>query len=138
MTVEELAVLGSRPFIALVEDDESLRIAISSLLRSFGWTVYTFACAEEYLASPRANYTSCLITDVQMPGLSGMELQSVLTTRGLTIPTIIITAFPDDRMRRRSLEAGAVCFLTKPFDEHCLIQCVDAALQGDAHPDGRF
>jgi FixJ family two-component response regulator len=126
--------LGKRPVISIVDDDESLRVAIRSLLSSFGWTVETFACAEDYLHSPRVNDSSCLIVDVHMPGMSGVELQKSLAARGHATPLIFITAFPDERIRTGVLEAGAVCFLSKPFDEQSLIECVNAAITGDHAP----
>ena len=120
--------MGNRPLISIVDDDESLRVAIRSLLKSFGWDVYTFATAEDYLDSARVNDTCCLIADVRMPGMNGIELHSALVAQGHSTPVIFITAFPDDRIRARSLQAGATCFLSKPFDEQCLIGCVDKAL----------
>jgi FixJ family two-component response regulator len=126
--------LGNSPFISIVDDDESVRVATGSLLRSFGWAVYAFASAEAYLRSPRVNDTSCLIVDVQMPGMTGVELQRVLAARGYSTPVIFITAFPDDGIRARLLQAGAVCFLSKPFDEQSLLRCVYAALNGEAGP----
>jgi FixJ family two-component response regulator len=122
--------LESVPVISIIDDDESVRIALNSLVRSHGFVVYTFSSAEEFLQSPRMNDTSCLITDVQMPGMKGGELQSLLIARGQRTPVIFISAFPEERIRTRLLEAGAICFLSKPFDEGALMKCLDAALKG--------
>lgn len=119
------------PIISIVDDDESIRIAMSSLVRSLGYVAYTFTSAEDFLRSPRVNETSCLITDVQMPGMNGVELQARLRAKGLRMPIVFITAYPDERTRARSLNGGAVCYLTKPFDEQTLIGCLERALQGD-------
>lgn len=123
--------LGNIPLASIIDDDESVRIATKSLLSSLGWAVHTFASAEEYLESQSLNDTSCLIIDVQMPGMSGVELQRVLTNRGYSIPIVFITAFPEDRIERRALQGGALCFLTKPFDETSLILCLEKALTSD-------
>ena len=102
---------------------------MSSLVRSLGYESCVFWSAEEFLTSPRLNVTSCLIADVQMPGMSGMELQDDLAGRRPRIPVIFITAFPEERIRRRAEAAGAVAFFSKPVDSHALIQCLDAALR---------
>jgi FixJ family two-component response regulator len=123
------------PVISIIDDDESVRVATQRLVRSLGFTAHTFACPEEFLQSPRLNDSSCLIADVQMPGMSGVELQSLLTARGNRTPIIFITAFPDEKIRTRALEGGAICFLSKPFDGSTLIRCLDAALKGN-HDNG--
>lgn len=117
------------PVISIVDDDASVRVATRNLLSSLGYTVYTFASAEEFLRSAHFNDTSCVIADVQMPAMSGIELQALLLTRGHQVPFIFITAFPEDYMRAKALKAGAICFLAKPFDRLTLIQCLDAALE---------
>ncbi len=104
---------------------------MTSLLRSLGLAVYTFSSAEDFLQSPRLNDTSCLITDVQMPGMSGIELQRHLIANGQRLPTIFITAYPEERLRARATEAGAIGYLTKPFDDETLIRCITAALESD-------
>jgi FixJ family two-component response regulator len=113
---------------SVIDDDASIRVAIDSLLRSRGYTVYTFASPAEFLRSPRLNETSCVITDVRMPDMSGVELQTLLRGQGRSVPFIFITAFPEESARRRALHDGAVCFLSKPFDAPTLIRCVEAAL----------
>jgi FixJ family two-component response regulator len=102
---------------------------MSSLVRSLGYRARVFASAEEFLSSPQLNDTSCVIADVQMPGMSGMELQEELVARRPRLPIIFITAFPEERIRRRAEAAGAVAFFSKPVDSHALIQCLDAALR---------
>ena len=89
---------------------------------------YTFESCRDFLESPQLLSTSCIIADVQMPGMSGVELQSTLETRGLTIPLIFITAYPDDKIRKQALDAGAVCFLNKPFQGTSIIECIERAL----------
>jgi FixJ family two-component response regulator len=115
--------------ISIIDDDLSVRQATDGLVRSLGYRAATFASAEDYLQSDRMNETSCVIADVQMPGLSGVELQSLLITRGHRTPMIFITAFPEEKVRRRVLEAGAIGFLSKPFDEELLIEYLETALR---------
>jgi FixJ family two-component response regulator len=116
------------PVISIIDDDPSVRKATDGLVRSLGYRSLTFASAEDFLESDHIEDTSCVITDVQMPGLSGVELQSVLNARGARLPMIFITAFPEDRIRRSVLEAGAVGFLSKPFEEAVLIDYLQTAL----------
>jgi FixJ family two-component response regulator len=115
--------------ISIIDDDPFVRTATDGLVRSLGYRATTFASAEEYLQSHRINDTSCVITDVQMPGLSGVELQSLLVARGNSTPMIFITAFPEEKVRARVLQAGAIGFLTKPFDEDHLIKHLQTALR---------
>ena len=117
------------PMISIIDDDPFVRAATDGLVRSLGYRAATFASAEDYLQSDRVNDTSCVITDVQMPGLSGVELQSVLHARGNCTPMIFITAFPEEKVRRRVLAAGAIGFLSKPFDEDHLIEHLQTALR---------
>jgi FixJ family two-component response regulator len=116
------------PVISIVDDDKSVREATKGLVRSLGYGAAAFASAEDFLQSDHVNDTACLITDVQMPGLSGVELQSRLIAQGNRTPIIFITAFPEERIRTRALEAGAVGFLSKPFNEDRLIEYIHAAL----------
>jgi FixJ family two-component response regulator len=124
--------LRSTPLISIVDDDESIREATKGLVRSLGYHAATFASAEEFLSSDRVNDTHCLITDVQMPGLSGVELQRRLIAQGRPKPTIFVTAFPDEKTRARAMTAGAIGYLSKPFSEESLIECLDTALNGAA------
>jgi FixJ family two-component response regulator len=121
--------LTKAPMISIIDDDPFVRAATDGLVRSLGYRAATFASAEEYLQSDRINDTSCVITDVQMPGLSGVELQSQLIARGNCTPMIFITAFPEEKVRRRVLEAGAIGFLSKPFDDEQLIEHLQTALR---------
>jgi FixJ family two-component response regulator len=116
--------------ISVVDDDASVRAATDNLLRSLGYAVCTFVSAEEFLRSAQLNDTSCVIADVQMPGMSGVDLQARLLTQGYRVPFIFITAFPEKTICARALKAGAICFLTKPFDRQTLIRCLDTALEG--------
>jgi len=114
--------------ISIVEDDASVREATRGLVRSLGYSTATFASAEEYLRSERVRDTACLITDVQMPGMSGIDLQDRLIADGRRTPIIFVTAYPEERIRVRALGAGAVGFLSKPFNDESLIECLDRAL----------
>jgi FixJ family two-component response regulator len=121
------------PLIAIVDDDESVRSALGSLMKSLGFAAETFPSADEFLASSGLRRTSCLIVDVNMPGMTGPTLHRHLLASGKSIPTILITAYPDDGVREAALREGAIGFLTKPFDERDLIACVHSAL-GTADP----
>jgi FixJ family two-component response regulator len=114
--------------ISIVDDDESVREATKGLVRSLGYTAATFGSAEEFLNSEQRHDTSCVIADVQMPGLSGVEMQRQLIAEGDRLPMIFVTAFPEDRVRASAMAAGAVGFLSKPFNEEHLIGCLDSAL----------
>jgi FixJ family two-component response regulator len=115
--------------ISIVDDDEELREATKGLVRSLGYAAATFGSAEEFLNSERRHDTSCVIADVQMPGLSGVEMQRQLIAEGNRLPMIFVTAFPEDRIRASAMEAGAVGFLSKPCNEEHLIGCLDSALK---------
>src|SRR6266436_7954764 len=121
--------LQHRPIISIIDDDESMRCALKSLVTSLGFKAYTFASAQQYLDSPRLDDTSCLISDLQMPGLNGIELQQSLLAQGRHIPIIFVTAFPEERMRARAIEAGALGFLGRPFDSSKLVELIDKALE---------
>jgi len=116
------------PLIAVVDDDTAVRASIDSLIRSLGFVACLFASAEEFLLSEDRNYADCLITDVQMPNMSGVELHEHLTAHGYSIPTIFITAFPEDVIRKRAMTGSAVCFLGKPFRGQALIECIESTL----------
>ncbi|MGY4627452.1 FixJ family two-component response regulator [Bradyrhizobium sp. USDA 4486] len=118
----------STPLISVVDDDASVRAATENLLKSRGYIARIFASAEELLRSPQLDETSCVIADVQMSAMSGLELLAEMRTRGYDTPFIFITAFPDDRVRASALGAGAIGFLPKPFAGQALIQCLDTAL----------
>ena len=127
--------MSNPPVISIIDDDGSVRAATYNLVRSLGHIVHTFASAEEFLRSPHLNDTWCVITDVQMPTMSGLELQAHLLAEGYRMPFIFITAFSVGSARERALKAGATCFLTKPFAGEALINCLDAALR--EYGDGR-
>ena len=110
------------PVISIVDDDELVREATKSLVRSLGYKAVAFRSAEEFLESPHVTATVCLITDVQMPGLSGVDLQDRLIADGRRIPVIFVTAFPDERLRARVFKSGSVGFLPKPFNEERFIE----------------
>jgi FixJ family two-component response regulator len=126
---------GSKPpTVAVVDDDEAVRGALSNLLASLDLGVATFASAEEFLASPACRAAACLITDVQMPGMSGLDLQRHLASEGNRIPVILITAFPQDRLRQQAEAEGAFGFFAKPFDGRLMIDCIERALAAKGAP----
>ena len=120
------------PVISIVDDDGSVREATQSLVRSLGYRAVTFRSAQEFLESSHLKTTACLITDVQMPGLSGVDLQDRLIAEGRRIPVIFVTAFLDEGLQARVLKSGAFGYLPKPFNEDRFIECLDAALAANA------
>jgi FixJ family two-component response regulator len=114
--------------VAIIEDDESYRVAVQRLLKSAGLAVKSFDSAEAFLDSGQQRETGCLISDIRMPGMSGLELQSKLNSDHCPIPTIFITAHGDEKMRMQAMRGGAVTFLTKPFDGEALLDFVRVAL----------
>jgi FixJ family two-component response regulator len=120
--------LSTLSVISVIDDDASVRAATNNLLRSHGYTVHTFASAEEFLRSAHLNDTSCVIADVQMSVMSGLDLLTHMRVQGRQAPFIFITAFPDESVRARALKAGAIAFLAKPFAGPTLMKCLDAAL----------
>lgn len=114
--------------ISVVDDDASIRLATDSLLRSRGYAVCTFASAGVFLQSAELNETACVIADVRMPVMGGVELQAILRAQGRSVPFVFITAFPESAVRTQAMSGGATCFLTKPFDAPTLIKYVEAAL----------
>jgi FixJ family two-component response regulator len=121
--------LAQTPVIAIVDDDPSVRIGTERLVRSLGYTARTFASADEFLKSSQPSRTSCLITDIHMPGMNGLELQRLLNYLGHKVPIIFITAFPEDDIRQHAMTAGAIGFLAKPFEGGALVQFIEAALK---------
>ena len=120
--------------ISIVDDDESVRELTKTLVRSFGYNAWAFASAEEFLNSDLAD-TKCLILDVHMKGLSGIDLQQRLIAEGRRTPIIFMTAFPEERIRRDALDAGAIAFLSKPFNDDKLSSCIDLALATPGNAD---
>ena len=124
-----MAIQGKAKVVAIVDDDDLMRTALQGLLKSAGLLAQSFASAEEFLKSGHQHDTACLITDIRMPGMSGLELQAQLNADHCRIPTIFITAHGDEEMRFKALRAGAVEFLPKPFDDEILVESVRAALE---------
>ena len=118
------------PLISIVDDDDALRSSLENLIRSAGLRAQGFSSAEAFLRSNQAHETGCLILDVRMPGMSGLELQRLMAVADSHLPIIFITAHGDDDQRRQALEAGAVAFLLKPFYVEELLNAIDAALGG--------
>jgi FixJ family two-component response regulator len=121
--------LSTLSVISVIDDDASVRAATNNLLSSHGYLVHAFASAEEFLQSARLDDSSCVIADVQMPAMSGLDLLTHMRAHGYAAPFIFITAFPEESVRARALKAGAICFLAKPFVAPDLITCVEAALK---------
>jgi FixJ family two-component response regulator len=121
--------MPAAPLISIVDDDDSLRNSLNNLIRSVGFGVQGFSSAEAFLSSNQLHDTACLILDVRMPGMSGLELQRQLVTTNCGIPIIFITSHADDDARTRALEAGAVDFLYKPFREEALLNAIHKALE---------
>ena len=114
--------------IAIIDDDDAVRESTGGLLRSLGYEVRTYPSAEDFLSSGTVGHVSCIITDVRMPGMSGVALQSRLIDEGRQVPIIFITAFPEERIKEQALAAGARGFLIKPCQEQNLIKCIETAL----------
>ena len=124
-----MAIQAKLNLVAIVDDDDSMRMALQGMLKSVGLRSQAFASAEEFLKSGQQQQTACLIADIRMPGISGLELQTKLNAEHYRIPTIFITAHGDANMRMQALRAGAVQFLAKPFDDGVLLESVRAALE---------
>ena len=115
--------------VAIVDDDDLMRSALQGLLKAVGLPAHAFASAEEFLSSGQQHKIGCLIADIRMPGISGLELQAKLNSENCRIPTIFITAHGDEKMRLQALRAGAVEFLAKPFDDEALLESIRVALE---------
>jgi FixJ family two-component response regulator len=122
-----MAIKDNGTIVAVIDDDELVRTALRELMRSVGLPARAFASAEDFLNSGQPAQTACLIADIRMPGMSGLELQAKLNADRRRIPTIFITAHGDEKMRMQALRAGAVEFLAKPFDDEALLEKVRAA-----------
>ena len=121
--------MPKKPVVSVIDDDVSVREGTVDLLNSMGFIAKPFQRVDDFLKSNCHPRTSCLIADVRMPGMSGLELHNRLVGSGNLIPTILITAFPHDRDRERALQAGVRCYLTKPFNEDDLLACIRSALE---------
>jgi FixJ family two-component response regulator len=120
--------LTAVPVISIIDDDASVRAGLENLVRSLGYNVCTFESAEAFLQSTELHDAWCVIADVRMPAMSGVQLQSYLRSEGYLVPFVFITAVPENSIRRQAFNDGALCFLTKPFDEETLIGCLDTAI----------
>ena len=128
--------MAKRRLISVVEDDEPFRESMRKLMTALGYTAEAFPSAADFLASPLLAATACLVTDVQMPGMTGVELHRHLVDAGYAIPTILVTAYPDEVVRKRALKDGVVCYLGKPVDDDHLERCLRSALQsGKPHEE---
>lgn len=116
------------PLISVVDNDDSVCQATGRLVKSLGFTAEVFSCVEDFLKSDRLHDTSCLILDVHMPGITGIQLQTFLTAAGYRIPIIFVTASADEKIRARALQAGAVDFLRKPYGDRDLLSAIHSAL----------
>jgi FixJ family two-component response regulator len=121
--------MSEASLISIVDDDPLARDGIRELVESLGYKATTFESAQHFLESSMLAETTCLVTDVQMPGMNGLELQEALQSQGHQTPVIVITAYPSENHRTRALANGAVGFLTKPFDEGSLIECLTVAIK---------
>jgi FixJ family two-component response regulator len=125
----EEADLPAKTLISIIDDDEDFREALQGLMTSMGFRVEAFSSALDFLARTNIRDTSCLIVDVHMPRMTGIELHRRLVESGYAIPTILITAYPDERIRLRAMADGVICYLTKPCDSDELLACVSSALE---------
>jgi FixJ family two-component response regulator len=121
--------LDNQPLVSIVDDDQPYRDSLRRLLRSLGYRVEAFSSARDFLASVSIGETGCLIADIHMPAMTGLELYRQLITQGQGIPTILVTAFPNEEDRARALADGVVGYLRKPIDEQELARCLDVALK---------
>lgn len=119
----------TRPAIAIIDDDENVRISLDSLLRAYGYSVQLFESAEHFLSSAAIAATDCLVSDIQMPGMSGLQMYQQLLNDGHCMPVIFITASADQTSRRTAQRLGACCYLSKPFESEDLIACLKLALK---------
>jgi FixJ family two-component response regulator len=127
--------MAEPPLISIIDDDPNARDGMRDLVESLGYRAKAFASAEHFLATNDFADTSCLVTDLQMPGLNGVELLEKLRSQGCQMPIIVVTAYPSEKHRTRALDAGAVGFLSKPFNEESLIECLATAINGGGQAD---
>ena len=123
--------MPKRELISIVDDDQPFRESMRKLLRLLGFAVEAFPSAASFLASPALSETACLVTDVNMPGMTGPELHRHLIKAGHTIPTVLVTAYPDEAVRKSALRDGVACYLFKPVDDEQLERCIRSALESD-------
>ena len=120
--------MSKQSMISIVDDDQSFRDSMRRLVKSLGYSAAAFASAAEFLASPRFAVTECLVADIHMPEMSGVELYRHLVETGRRMPTILVTAYPDDRVQEQMLSEGVRCYLRKPLEEAVLIDCLRSAV----------
>jgi FixJ family two-component response regulator len=125
-------VLSKPSTISIVDDDQSFRDSLRRLIKSLGYSAAAFASAAEFLASPRCAATDCLVADIHMPEMTGVELYRLLVETGRAIPTILVTAYPNDRVQERMIREGVRCYLHKPLEEAVLIDCLRSAVMREA------
>jgi FixJ family two-component response regulator len=128
--------LSDVPIISIIDNDGSIRSGTLRLVRSLGFIGFAFSSAHAFLNSEQLIKTACLISDIHMPEMSGIQLQDTLRARGHDIPIIFITAFPDEKIRAQALAQGAVCFLEKPFEGEALSRCINGALKDSSGKNG--
>ena len=121
--------MSKKPLISVVDDDASVRAGMLDLVQAIGFAAQAFEGASDFLNSDRIDSTSCLISDVRMPVMTGLELHDRLVAAGKTIPTILLTAYPNEPDRERALQAGVICYLTKPYNQDDLLACIRSALE---------
>ena len=121
--------MANRTLISIIDDDQPYRESMRKLIMLLGYAVEAFPSAADFLASPVLPETACLVTDVSMPGMTGLELHRHLVDAGYAIPTILVTAYPDEIVRDQALKDGVVCYLSKPVDDDCIERCLRSALQ---------
>ena len=121
--------MSKKPLISVVDDDASVRAGMVDLVQAVGFAAQAFEGASDFLNSDRIDSTSCLISDVRMPGMTGLELHDRLVAAGKTIPTILLTAYPNGQDRKRALQAGVICYLAKPYNQDDLFACIRSALE---------
>jgi FixJ family two-component response regulator len=122
--------VAQKPLVAVVDDDESLRLATQNLLEAAGFSTIAFGSPKRFLESPRRHDVSCLVTDMRMPGMTGLELFQQLVASEDAVPTVLITAYPDETVRSTARKAGIRCYLSKPFSPQQLCECVRSAIAG--------
>jgi FixJ family two-component response regulator len=125
------AAMPERTLISIVEDDQPFRESMRKLMTALGYAVEVFPSGADFLASPLLAATACLVTDFQMPGMTGLELHRHLVDAGYAIPTIVVTAYPDEVVRRNALKGGVLCYLCKPVDDEHLERCIRSALESE-------
>src|ERR1700761_4239141 len=129
-------VPNSGPIVAIVDDDEAVGNALKVLMLSIGLVAHAFSSGDEFLRSPELSRAGCLVVDFDMPRMSGLDLHHNLSRLGKEIPTVMITAYPSDDIRARALQAGVICYLSKPFDESDLLNCIQTALESAKRTGG--